>query len=306
MSAIHLSAICYEHGEPRPVSELGDEAAQLTLPDSGLADYLVSDREIWDMAAAVCERSLAKSPGPPDLLVYVSENDRSPAASLEKIARRLGLSTIAYLAVCGYGCGNMIPALQMAKDALYSGRHDRVLLVLADRAPDKERMMLSGLSVLSDGAVSCLVTRELEQSAGSHFKVGAMTTRTDIGPDGKATAEPGLLSIIKLAVDGLADIAAQDDGKPDDVRYLVFGNYRITSQKFLASAMGFPAERLLLGQVGELGHCFSADCLVTLVQSAAGGRLELGDRIIASATGTHSLSMMTAECVRLPAANPPE
>ncbi|HEX3786046.1 MAG TPA: 3-oxoacyl-[acyl-carrier-protein] synthase III C-terminal domain-containing protein [Pseudonocardiaceae bacterium] len=304
MSAIYLSAVCSEHGEPHPLSELGGEADQLTLPDSGLANYRVSDQEIWEMAAAVCARSLAGAAGPPDLLVYVSENDRTPADSLEKILRLLGLGTIGYLAVCGHGCGNLVPALRMAKDALHSGRHDRVLLVLADRASDQDRTMLSGLSILSDGAVSCLVTREPEQSASSHFRIGAMTTRTDIVPDSAAPEEPRLLSIIKLAVAGVVDIAAGADGELEDVEYLVFGNYRITSQRFLASAMGFPPERLLLGQVAELGHCFSADVLVTLDQNAASGHFETGDRILASATGTRSWSMMLVECVRLPGSNP--
>ena len=83
------------------------------------------------------------------------------------------------------------------------------------------------------------------------------------------------------------------------VRHVVLGNYRVTSQKFLASAMGFPPERLLLGRVAELGHCFSADFLVTLAERATDGTVAPGDRVAAAATGTHSLSMLTA--TRVPA-----
>lgn len=302
LTTIHISAISYAHGEPRPIAELGNQAADLTKPEYGLADYRVGDREIWESAAAVGARTLAlsESAGPPDLLLYVSENDGSPAASLEKIVRRLGLPRIAYLSVCGHGCGNLVPALRIAQDALSSGRHDRVLLVLADQALAHERLMLSGLSVLSDGAVSCLVTRDAP-AAGGAFAIGPMATRSEVRPD-TPDAEPILLSLIELAVASMADLSADPDARLKDIRYLLFGNYRVTTQKFLASAMGFQPDRLLLGHIAELGHCFSADALVSLEQIAAEGQFEFGDRILISAIGTHSWSMMIAEHAAQPGA----
>ncbi len=291
MTAIHLSAVHWEHGDPHPVAGLGPHTAELTHPDSGLAHYRVSGDEIREMAARVAARTAAAAAGPPDLLVYVSENDRPAVASLAHLTRELGLGTATHLAVCGHGCGNLVPALQLARNALYAGGHERVLLVLADRVTDGERLMVSGLSVLSDGAAGCLVTREQEPGSGPRFRVDAMTTRTDTASGG------GLMSIVQLAVDGVADLGAGGRDALAGVRHAVFGNYRVTSQQFLLSALGLPPDRLLLGRVADLGHCFSADFLVTLAEQAAAGTVAPGDRVAAAATGTHSLSVLTATCL---------
>ncbi|HEX3786045.1 MAG TPA: 3-oxoacyl-[acyl-carrier-protein] synthase III C-terminal domain-containing protein [Pseudonocardiaceae bacterium] len=299
MTAIHLSAFSYELGDPHSISELGDEAAAEQPPSNqGLANYLVSHQEIRQLAKTVCKRTLEQSSKAPDLIVYVSENDRRIDDSLARIASEIGLPAVRYLAVSGHGCGNLVPALLVVRDALSSGRHDRILLVFADRALDGERQMLSGLSVFSDGAAACMVTGEPEDAAGCQAKVTALTTRTqvEIGPE--QLAGQSLLTMVELATAAVADILRDTGCARADFGHVLFPNYRMGSQKFLTTAMGLPPQQLLAGPVGELGHCFSADILITLAMYTASGRLRPGDRLLASATGTYSWSIMAVEITR--------
>ena len=295
---MYISAIGYAHGEPSSIAELGDEdISALCRPEHGLANYRVSDQEIWQLALAACEQTLSSVVGAvPDLLVYVTENDRDVACSVRRLAEALAIPTLEYVVVSGHGCGNFGPALRVACDAICAGQRGQILVVLADRVSGGSRMMLSGLSVFSDGAASCVVSLEPTDARGPHFTLLATTTvnRAEVAPE---AADASMLSIVSMASDGIIDLTRKTRIDPGDFDHVLFSNYRIISQKFLASAMGFPAEKLLIGQVGEFGHCFSADILVTLHMAASEGKIKPGDRVVASATGPYSWSMVAAERV---------
>jgi 3-oxoacyl-[acyl-carrier-protein] synthase III len=296
MSPVFLSAISYEHGEPRSLAALDEPAArELAAPEHGLADYRASDQETWQLAQVVTERSLGRAVKAPDLLIYASESDPDPASSLARVTGGLGRPDLAYVAVRGHGCGNLGPALQLAADALHSGRHDRVLLVMADRVVSGSRIMPSGLSAFSDGAAACLVTRGADGAGGRRDKVFALTTRNHLSAGGPEPAGSSMLTIAATAAEATTDILRAAGGRMEDFRHVLFANYRLTSQRFLASAMGFQPDRLLVGELGRFGHCFSADILVTLDTYAAAGRISPGDRLLAAATGPNSWSLLAVE-----------
>ncbi|MEK8174870.1 3-oxoacyl-[acyl-carrier-protein] synthase III C-terminal domain-containing protein [Streptomyces sp. M19] len=81
----------------------------------------------------------------------------------------------------------------------------------------------------------------------------------------------------------------------EDFTYAVLPNYRPAAQKFLLAALKVPADRLLLGPVTRLGHCFSADILITLRERGESGDLGSGDRLLASTSGPHSWSTMAIQ-----------
>jgi 3-oxoacyl-[acyl-carrier-protein] synthase III len=293
---IFLSAIKYEHGEPRYLADLDEPAArELAAPEHGLVRYRASDQETWQLARLVAERTLARSAARPDLLIYVTDSDPDPAESLPRIVGELGQPGLAYVAVRGHGCGSLGPSLALAADALHSARRDRVLLVLADRVASGPRVMPSGLSVFSDGAASCLVTREDAATCGRRDKVIALATRNHAQAGEVGAAAGSLLTIAATAAAATTEVLGAAGRRVEDFRHVLFANYRVTSQQFLASAMGFPPEALLLGELGRFGHCFGADILVTLDTLAAAGRISPEDRLLASATGPSSWSVLAVE-----------
>lgn len=296
LEPIYLSAISFEHGEPRSLAALGEPAAaELSSPEHGLLSYRVCDQETWQLAVPVGERTLAMSAHAPDLLIYVSESDLDTADSLIRITRELGLPGLNYISVRGHGCGNLGPALRVAADALYTRRYARVLLILADRVIEGSRIMPNGLSVFSDGAAACMVTRDAHKSTGTKIKVCALTTKNYAQITPPATGGTSMLDIAATAADAMTDILRTTSFCQEDFKYVLFANYRIISQKFLTSAMGFPVEQLLLGSIGCYGHCFSADILVTLGLCTKSGSISSGDRLLASATGSNSWSVMVVE-----------
>lgn len=297
LKTIHVSAISYVIGEPRHIDELGNDiAAQLFLPQQGVTHFRVSDKEIWQLAEDVCARSAARAAGVPDLVLYVSENDRHTADSLARIAHKIGQPNIRYLEVSGHGCGNLGPALQLAADMLYSGAHERVLLVFADRALEGERLMRNGLSVFSDGAAACMITRDHQGRQGLQAQISAVTTKTQVEVGVADAANAQLLTTAELAA-AAAEYISQDTGREiSEFDHILLANYRILSQKFLASAIGTSTKHhLLIGPVSELGHCFSADILITLERYTISGKIQQGDRLLAAVIGAHSLSMMAIE-----------
>lgn len=292
MNPVHLSAIEYVHGDREKLALLDEQmVVDLSLPVHGLAHYRISEHEIWELAAMAGEHCLAAANESPDLLIYVSEDDGQVPASLAKIAERLGLPTVAHLSVSGHDCGNLGPALRTAGDALDSGRHERVMLILSDRALPGGRVMKNGMSVFSDGAAACLVTREEPQTTGPRFAVESVTTRADFRI---VPPEQAMLAKAELATACVADLMAGTGRGPRDFQHVVFGNYRISAQQFLTMAMGFPARNLLLGEIADLGHC-SSDLLVTLRQRADDGSISSGSRVLGAAIGPHSWSLLSVE-----------
>ncbi|MEK8174186.1 phosphopantetheine-binding protein [Streptomyces sp. M19] len=296
MDDVYVSAIAYTHGERRPIRDLDEPTPEdFTLPVNGLAYYRVSDLPAWELGAVAGQRTLAEVSAPPDLLVYVNENDASSADSLARIALRLGLPEVDQLAVSGHGCGNLGPALRVAGQALASGDSERVLLIAADRV-ELGHVLNNGLSVLSDGAAACLLTAA-RRSCRPLLPGGGGRDENPCRERSAAAPDRGLLSMLGLAEDCVEEVLRKTGRRLDDFDGVVFGNYRAVSQKFLAAAMGLSDDRLLLGDIADLAHSFSADLLVTLEQLSTAGRLKAGARVLAAATGPHSWSVLAADHV---------
>ncbi|MEU4895163.1 hypothetical protein AB0B12_20160 [Streptomyces sp. NPDC044780] len=289
MDKTYLSAVGEALGEPRKVSELATSVdTDLTALIEEIAHFRESPRDIWELAADAAEQTLAHSPHPPDLIVYVSENDPDTAASLARLGQRLRLPAAEHLALSGRDCGNLAPALETASALLATGRYERVLLVLADRARAGRRVMASGLSVFSDGAAACLLTRR-PPAAGPVLRVEAVAGRTAVRPDDDP-ARQGVLTTARLASDSVAALLDVSGLTWEDVTQVVLPNYRPTAQRFLTAALGVPAGRLSLGPVTDIGHCFSADPLLTVGRRAAAGALAAGDVLLTAVFGPHTCS----------------
>ncbi|MFG3530816.1 hypothetical protein ACGF8B_29390 [Streptomyces sp. NPDC047917] len=298
MRSIYISSIRYVYGERRKVSELaGSIQTDIQPLVEEIVHFRESDSEIKELARDAAAQALAGAGREPDLIVYVSENDPDSSASLAHLADRLDLPTTEYLAVSGHDCGNLAPALRMAGDALHSGRHQRVLLILADRAPSQRRIMASGLSVFSDSAVACLITAAPE-GPGQQLRIDAVVQQTIVQQNGHPTTQDGVMATVGVASKAMQALLTTLGVEREEFEYAVFPNYRPAAQRFLMAALKLPADKLLLGPITELGHCFSGDILITLHRRAGSGALCVGQKTLASVSGPHSWASMAVTIVQ--------
>jgi 3-oxoacyl-[acyl-carrier-protein] synthase-3 len=105
-----------------------------------------------------------------------------------------------------------------------------------------------------------------------------------------------LLSLAELAAECAESIEKETGRAPSAFDHAVFANYRTASQRFFASALRVPADRILVGPKAEFGHCFSADPLITLARARETGALTAGETALVSSIGPHSWSLAALTC----------
>ena len=155
MADIHLSCISYVHGQWRPIGELGEPGCDdERLTQDGLGGYREATMSSFELACEVGTQTLAVAGVVPDLVLYATETpDQGEEAfsTNARLAMALGAPGAVVVNVAGHGCGNLGLLVQLADRLLGAGS---ALLVTADQARGRARMMGGPLSVLSDGAAA--------------------------------------------------------------------------------------------------------------------------------------------------------
>lgn len=261
MNALALGAFGTFLGEPAPLDTLAWEvgAEKLAALAADFDHLLVADGEIWQSAAAAARRSLDAATSPPDLLVYVTQNDTDSTTGLARLTAELGLDTIARIAVSGHECANLGPALQLVGDAIATGRGTRALLVLADHAAPGARMMRNGMSFFSDGAVALQVTAVGPKAPG--FEVLVHVEDIAVLSIPGAPGPPSLRASV-ATVRGVVDALA--GGRSADT--IVLGHYGADSRTFLHAATGLRSARVHSGARQRSGHIFGSDHVLALTE----------------------------------------
>lgn len=296
MTPLHLFAIEYVHGDPHDIGELaGQLDPELLSPDTGLSRYRASDLDIWELSAAAGAQTLKVATEPPDLVIYMTENDHVASDSLNNLVRSLDLSAARYVRGSGHDCGNLGPAMSLARQALASGEHRQVLIILADKVIDGDRSQADKLSVVSDGAAACLITAEPPDTDGVRFAVNGISTVTDSDAASGHEAGDRILATVALAAAGAAAITEETGREAKDFDHLLFPNYRAVAQQFLCSALGVPVDKLLVGPMAEFGHCFSADSLVSLAHCANTNEIRPSEHVLAFGDGQYSWSSLAIQ-----------
>lgn len=299
-TAVYLSAIGIALGERTPLDQVAAEdldGQRETLLAEGLRHVLVSDRAVPDLAAESALRTLAESTVPVDSVVYCTDTrpDVTATADLRTFFRGIERVDLPGTVVGGADCGNFGLGLAAARQTLLAGQADAVLLVTADRVLGGQRYLANGVTVLSDGAASCVVSRRRPERGPALRVLSAGTTvQRDVADSDRpltvARATSRAISrIVRASLEPLSLTAK-------DVRHLVTGHYGDSPRSFLAMAAGVSPELAHGPRRAEVGHCFAADVLL----GAAGlldGAAEPGDLVLLLASGPDTWSAVVAECV---------
>jgi 3-oxoacyl-[acyl-carrier-protein] synthase III len=233
-----------EHG----IDELAIDSAAATLAAAGAAPSTVD-------ALVLCSTDL---PVPP----------REHGRFLAGILNGIGLGDVAAYGLGLNRCGSLLAGLDVASALVAGGRYRRILVVTTDRMTDEAERM-AHYALFSDGAASCLVTAdgeardryELVACASAH-ETASLDWAAEISSDLARRVNDALLSPLELGVGDVAGLMHLNIFKP-----LVVMKER---------QAGFRLDQLHIDNIPRVGHCFSADPLINLVDRAAAGRVRAG------------------------------
>lgn len=303
MAEFFLHAIAYEHGERRLIRDLDETgSADPHLTEDGLEAFRQTSESAVDMACRAASRTLALSDAAPSAVIYATET-AEPAGTRKtnvRIASAVGAETSVVLTAGGHGCANLGLLLMMAESMFAASDLASILLITADRAVGSKRMMASSVSALSDGAAAVLASRDRPagaNGAGPVLRISGSAAQHDWNGetgDGSMAAQRRQVRSARSAVDKLRQVTGR---RPSDFTHVLFNNYRLSSQRFLAAAAGFSTEQVRYGRVAEHAHTFAADLLVNCALLAGDGAIKPGDRLALSPTGPHSWAVIDAEVV---------
>jgi 3-oxoacyl-[acyl-carrier-protein] synthase-3 len=222
-----------------------------------------------------------------------SPSVEAPAALSAALARGLGLPDVPVLRVGGGECGNLGLGLRVARSLVLAEGLRSVLLVTADRAVGDTRYLPESLTVLSDGAASCLVGAA---AGGPGFRLLglAATARADARDAAGMGAARNTVGGVGRATRRLF---ADTGTTATDCRHLVLPNYGRSVSSVLAAATGVPRSAIRAPLARAEGHCFSADVLLTLDALRSAGELTAGDRLLLLVTGSGGWTAALAEYV---------
>ncbi|SDT80552.1 hypothetical protein [Actinoplanes derwentensis] len=294
----HLSAIRFAVGRPVPVEQVagGSLAGNgETLSAEGIDFCRIDERPPAVMAAETARATLEAAPEVSvGAVVYCTDTPTgaTPTMDMWTFLEGAGLVDVSATAVSGGACGNLGLGLAAARGILATQPVDAVLLVTSDAVRDGTRFNPDGLTVMSDGAASCLVTR---QPFGGFRLTGlSSATQLDIdmnrGFNQARTMNRNIGQAVRQAFAGL-------DHRPVDCRHFVTANYGTTPRSFLAMAAGCRPAQILTPTAREVGHCFSADILINLFALLAEGDIRPNDRLCMLATSRRSWHAMAADYV---------
>jgi 3-oxoacyl-[acyl-carrier-protein] synthase III len=284
------------------IEDLPAKAAEFKMPPNpqvwGWGGIRRTERSLEELAiasGAATLRAAGVAPSSIDALLLCSTRIPGPAEGhgqfVETIATGLGLGDIPFYGQTLNRCVNLLAALDVANAFVAGGRFRRILVITTDRVADESERM-TNFALFSDGAASCVLTREPEQEAGYELLSCATAQET------KSLEWSNELSsdLSKQVNDRLL---APQGLKLGDVAGLMHANIYKPIVMMKERQAGFSAAQLYIDNVTRVGHCFAADPLVNLADRAAAGRLhDDGFYILASSVPGSRIGVLLRKLAR--------
>jgi 3-oxoacyl-[acyl-carrier-protein] synthase III len=268
LSTPHIHAISFTVGERESISMLPavveSPDLQARMLDLGIRHYRRSSDSAVQLAYSSISQTMALSPiaaDDIDAMVYASADpDALSADSVLSLLESAGLTRATPVGISLSNCGNFGSALRVAHTLLADGGSNNVLVVTTDVCTDPaQRILTDTLSVLSDGAASCI----LSGTTASGISVLATGQRTDQRVRTAKSTEQ--LPLVRRGLSKLvSDVLERAGLRPTDVGLLITNNVNCEAIRFMGVAMGLSYDICYVDNVADYGHVHSADVLINL------------------------------------------
>ncbi|VBA62413.1 3-oxoacyl-[acyl-carrier-protein] synthase III C-terminal domain-containing protein [Mycobacterium attenuatum] len=270
-ASTHLHGLAYTLGAKETVDTLEplreDEQLLRQVHDVGLRYYHRSDSTPIDLAAEVITQTIAQSPitaDEVDVLIFASASVAGGAFDAARVMSMLdntGLTRATPIGISLSDCGNFGSAMRAAHSLIMGSGARNVLVVTSDVCRDpRSRILTDTLSILSDGAASCLLSAEHP----SRLELLATAGRTNQKVRTADLSDMSLL-IRRGLVKVVSDLLRRSDAELADVGKLMANNVNAEAVRFMTVALGLGPDRAYLENVADFGHVHSADILINLL-----------------------------------------
>ncbi|RKG75788.1 hypothetical protein D7W79_19525 [Corallococcus exercitus] len=272
---MRIGAFTWRLGERREIDSLPELSADprrlQRMKKHGLACFMEATQPREGLMVEALQASVRESGMDPlsiDTVIYATGtfDDREDAALMPVVLRRCGLLNARPIGVFLGFCANFTYAFEAIEGLRALGRSRNALLLFSDAYPaGRTRLIRQDSAVGSDGVACCVVSDALERGY-------------DVGPvrhhyDAQATEhlETGdIVSYVRAYSNGVrtsaeAALAAAEVGAAE-CRWLVTANFNRSVLRNISELCGIGADRIYDRNIGELGHCSSADQLIALGQ----------------------------------------
>lgn len=290
-----ITGLTYRVGQLTPLEELSGHALSAdtveALRERGQRVCAIADSEFPLIGEAVRGTLAAADVEPEqvDRIVVTSESILISGSKRHHEHKRAEL--YGYLADCGLsgapvvlmtfaGCSSAVMALEYALHVVRAGDARHILVLAADRVlEDADRVLAPKVSVVGDGAASCLVTGR--QGRVGDFDLRWVRRRGFLRAVAHQRADnfgPSLVMMGRALASLGREVATASPPTRD--AWLACNNYGLPTLRLFAHSLGHPEERVFIDNVAAIGHLGSPDPLVNLACLA-----ECGEPVLTLATG---------------------
>lgn len=237
-------------------------AGMMSEPDLwGWGQYHRTRRAPVDLAVESAQKTLALTGRPAsqiDAVLMCSAVFPSGVsehrATTHHFLTSLGMDATPLLGITLSRCATLVCGMRLADDLIASGRYRTILLVSFD-AVTNERERFESFAIFSDGAASCLLTREPMPGYRLVCAVQAnqATAHSSDGPDAGG----------RLAARANAQLKAHQL-QPRQLSKVFHDNLFLPIVCIREQMAGFTMDQLYTENISRIGHCFGCDPLINL------------------------------------------
>jgi len=271
---LYLRGIAYTVGDAVPLADIeeGDPEQIEVFTKLGLHYFRKSPLSLPDL----CHRSVGDTlrtggVDPADigavLLATTVNSIHAVGLDYPEVAQILGDYGLVDAKLYGVSlakCSNLSAALELGSSLLRANDYSEVLVIVGDKcARDRDRFMDSAESILSDGALSFILSQ-----TGGTYELRHLATSSDLS---HLTRTFGVLEFVDNSVKNLGRLwrAIPPELPRDQIEKVFCGNYNMLIQRNLMRELGTGRQAFYLDNLRRLGHVFSCDVLINLSDYAA-------------------------------------
>lgn len=266
---LYISNIAYALGDVQSIKEIKSDSKtdeiELLLA-TGMEKFRKSPKSNEELAYEAAEKTLKESDTAPEeigALIFsttvLSLETKFNIRIIDRILLDFGLKNAYPLGYFLSNCANIIGAIKFAASLIRSGDHQTILVVVSDKLPkDEERFMESNESILSDGAVSFILS-----SGKGEYELLHLTQKIDPSYVSEKFNVTGYLKRCAAGIKStFAELVKLDNSAISDYKKVFIGNYNLMVQRIYSNELGMAQDQLFLDNIPRIGHVFSSDLLI--------------------------------------------